>query len=52
MKRIIDVVEAESLLQTSIASPGVLGTLSLGGHATEVLDIRAVSQAHQALVNA
>lgn len=52
VKRIIDVVEAESLLQTSIASPGVLGTLSLGGHATEVLDIRAVSQAHQALVNA
>ena len=37
--RILDVVAAESPLQASLAAPGTLGTVALGGLATEVLDV-------------
>ena len=36
---ILDVLTAESPLQTALAAPGVCGTLALGGLATEVLDL-------------
>ena len=42
VKRILDVVEAESPLQPTLASQGVVGSLALGGCATEVLDLRAL----------
>jgi len=39
--QILDVAAAESPLQPSLAVPGLLGSLSLGGLATEVLDLTA-----------
>ena len=41
--RIIDVDQAESSLKTGIGGTGLLGTLLLGGTATEVLDIPAAA---------
>jgi len=43
VERIVDVVAAESPLQTALAAHGVTGTLALGGLATEVLDLAAAS---------
>ena len=37
--RIIDVVGAESPLQSTLSAAGVTGTVALGGQATEVLDL-------------
>jgi two-component system chemotaxis sensor kinase CheA len=42
VERILDVLPAESPLQTALAGPGVRGSLSLGGLATEVLDLSRV----------
>ncbi len=39
VQQIVDVAAAESPLQTDIAATGLLGSLSLGGIATEVLDL-------------
>jgi hypothetical protein len=41
VRQIVDVAEADSMLQPSLASPGVAGTLAVGGIATEVLDLGA-----------
>jgi two-component system chemotaxis sensor kinase CheA len=41
VRQIVDVTEADSMLQPSLASPGVAGTLAVGGIATEVLDLGA-----------
>jgi hypothetical protein len=37
--RIVDVVGAESPLQSTLSAAGVTGTVALGGQATEVLDL-------------
>jgi two-component system chemotaxis sensor kinase CheA len=39
VRQIVDVADAESPLQTGLAAVGVAGSLSLGGLATEVLDL-------------
>ena len=39
--QILDVAAADSVLQPSLAAPGVAGTLAVGGIATEVLDLAA-----------
>ena len=39
VRQILDVAAAESVLQPSLAAPGVAGTLAVGGIATEVLDL-------------
>ena len=39
VRSILDVESAESPLQSVLSSPGVIGSLSLGGIATEVLDV-------------
>jgi two-component system chemotaxis sensor kinase CheA len=41
VKQIIDVATAESPLQADLATAGIVGSLSLGGLATEVLDLAA-----------
>ena len=41
VRHILDVAAAESVLQTTLAAPGVAGTLAIGGIATEVLDLAA-----------
>ena len=41
VQQILDVAPAESALQPTIAASGVLGTLAVGGLATEVLDLSA-----------
>jgi two-component system chemotaxis sensor kinase CheA len=41
VRQIVDVAEADSMLQPSLASPGVAGTLAVGGIATEVLNLGA-----------
>jgi two-component system chemotaxis sensor kinase CheA len=43
VERILDVVAAESALQSSLSAVGVLGTVALGGLATEVLDLAVAS---------
>ena len=45
VRRVIDVAAAESALQPSLSAPGVSGTLAVGGLATEVLDLAAVTPA-------
>ncbi len=42
---IVDVVTAESSLQPALAATGILGSLSLGGRATEVLDLALPARA-------
>ena len=44
MSRIIDVDRAESELETGIGTPGLLGTLLVGGAATEVIDVPAAAR--------
>ena len=39
VRQIVDVAAAESPLQAGLGSDGVAGSLSLGGLATEVLDL-------------
>ena len=39
--QILDVAAADSVLQPSLAAPGVAGTLAVGGIATEVIDLAA-----------
>jgi hypothetical protein len=39
VRQILDVVAAESPLHPHLSMPGVVGSLSLGGVATEVLDL-------------
>ena len=39
VRSILDIAPAESLLQADLAADGVAGTLSVGGRATEVLDL-------------
>jgi chemotaxis signal transduction protein len=41
VRQILDVAAADSVLQPSLAAPGVAGTLAVGGIATEVLDLAA-----------
>jgi two-component system chemotaxis sensor kinase CheA len=41
VRQILDVAAADSLLQPSLAAPGVAGTLAIGGIATELLDLAA-----------
>jgi len=41
VERILDVVAADAPLQASLSAPGVAGTVSLGGLATEVIDVAA-----------
>jgi two-component system, chemotaxis family, sensor kinase CheA len=41
VQQILDVAAADSVLQPSLAAPGVAGTLAVGGIATEVLDLAA-----------
>jgi threonine dehydrogenase-like Zn-dependent dehydrogenase len=41
--RIIDVVGAESPLQSTLSAASVTGTVALGGQATEVLDLAAAA---------
>ena len=43
VQRILDVAAAESPLQTALVAPGVVGTVALGGLATEVLDPAAAA---------
>ena len=43
VERILDVADAESSLQASLAAEGVAGTVALGGLATEVLDLAAAT---------
>ncbi|MFM8413235.1 MAG: chemotaxis protein CheA [Planctomycetota bacterium] len=43
VERILDVAAAESPLQTALVAPGVVGTVALGGLATEVLDLAAAA---------
>jgi two-component system chemotaxis sensor kinase CheA len=43
VRQIVDVAAAESPLQPDLASAGVVGSLSLGGLATEVLDLAATT---------
>lgn len=47
VRQILDVEVAESPLQTALASCGVVGSLSLGGIATEVIDIDSARAADQ-----
>jgi len=42
VRSILDVESAESPLQSVLSAPGVIGSLSLGGIATEVLDVSLV----------
>ena len=44
VSRIIDVDRAESELETGIGTPGLLGTLLVGGAATEVIDVPAAAR--------
>jgi hypothetical protein len=41
VQQILDVARAESPLQPGLAASGVVGTLAVGGLATEVLDLSA-----------
>jgi len=43
VERILDVVAADAPLQAALAAPGVAGTVSLGGLATEVIDVAAAA---------
>jgi two-component system chemotaxis sensor kinase CheA len=43
VERILDVVDAESAVQTSLAGVGISGTVALGGLATEVIDVAAAT---------
>jgi two-component system chemotaxis sensor kinase CheA len=43
VRQIVDVAAAESPLQVDLAAAGVVGSLSLGGLATEVLDLAATA---------
>lgn len=47
VRQILDVEVAESPLQPGLASCGVLGSLSLGGIATEVIDLAAARAVNQ-----
>jgi two-component system chemotaxis sensor kinase CheA len=42
VRQIVDVAAADSMLQPSIAAPGVAGTFAIGGIATELLDLAAL----------
>ena len=42
VRQILDVAAADSMLQPSIAAPGVAGTFAIGGIATELLDLAAL----------
>jgi len=42
VRSILDIAPAESLLQADLSAAGVAGTLSVGGRATEVLDLGAL----------
>ncbi len=44
VSRIIDVDRAEGELETGIGTPGLLGTLLVGGAATEVIDVPAAAR--------
>ena len=48
VRQILDVEAADSSLQPSLASSGVVGSLSLGGIATEVLDLDSARAAGRA----
>ncbi|MGA1617444.1 MAG: hypothetical protein ACO37F_02895, partial [Pirellulales bacterium] len=43
VSRIIDVERADSKLETGLGEPGLLGTLLVGGVATEVIDVPAAA---------
>jgi len=42
VRQILDVAAPDSMLQPSLAAPGVAGTFSIGGIATELLDLAAL----------
>jgi two-component system chemotaxis sensor kinase CheA len=42
VRQILDVAAADSMLQPSLSAPGVAGTFSIGGIATELLDLAAL----------
>jgi hypothetical protein len=48
VRQILDVESADTPLQPSLASCGVVGSLSLGGIATEVLDLDSARAAGRA----
>jgi len=41
VKRILEVVEPEIPLNITLRTQGVLGTIAVGGQATEVVDVRS-----------
>jgi len=43
VRSILDIAPAESLLQSDLSAAGVAGTLSVGGRATEVLDLGSLA---------
>ena len=52
VKRIVEVVQSQSPLNCAFCAAGVLGTIAIGGRATEVIDVRSLIPGSPTVPNA
>ena len=52
VKRIVEVVQSQSPLNCAFCAAGVLGTIAIGGRATEVIDVRSLIPSSPTVPNA